>query len=170
MQIPSSIYSVVEDTISLEVRRVVESYCWNTSRRCRQQSRRGTRRQTLRLEVKTYCSFGRKSNQETSYSIRTLHLQVIEKSSEAIVRQLRVDEVITDLDDQFRASSQDNGRHRYFLLPYKNPAWGQAIEQIDSIFLPAQILNEYRKVECASFSGLIPEIHRCGCSIYCILD
>lgn len=85
---------------------------------------------------------------------------MIERSSEVIFRNLRIDEVVTDLDDQFRASSQDTGRHKYFLLPYKNLAWGQAIEQTSFIPLPAQILNEYRKVECASFTGLIPEIHR----------
>ena len=64
------------------------------------------------------------------------------------------------MDDQFRASSQDTGRHKYFLLPYKNLAWGPAIEQASFIPLPAQILNDYRKVECASFTGLLPEIHR----------
>ena len=76
--------------------------------------------------------------------------------------------MISDLDDQFRASSQDTGRHRYFLLPYKNPSWGQAIEQTSFIPLPNQILNEYRNVECASFTGLIPEIHRCVCTRFCV--
>jgi hypothetical protein len=85
---------------------------------------------------------------------------VIEKSSGTISKHLKIDEVTPDLDEQFRASSQDAGRHKYFLLPYKNLVWGQALEQINFISFPDQLLTEYRKVECASFMGLIPEIHR----------
>lgn len=86
--------------------------------------------------------------------------QVIEESSNAISRHLKADEGNPDLDEQFRSLSLDAGRHKYFLLPYKNLVWGQAVEQSDFIPFPDQILKEYSKVECASFMGIIPEIHR----------
>lgn len=64
------------------------------------------------------------------------------------------------MDEQFRASSQDAGHHRYFLLPYKSLVWGQAIEHVNFIPLPAKVIEEYQRVECASFMGILPEIHR----------
>jgi hypothetical protein len=76
------------------------------------------------------------------------------------LEKLKSDEITPDLDEQFRSSSQDAGHHRYFLLPYKSLIWGQAIEHSDFISLPPMVLEQYQKVECASFSGLIPEIHR----------
>ena len=87
-------------------------------------------------------------------------MKVIEESSDTITRHLKIDESNPDLDEQFRSLSQDASRHKYFLLPYKNTVWGQAVEQSNFISFPDQILKEYSKVECASFMGIIPEIHR----------
>jgi hypothetical protein len=89
-----------------------------------------------------------------------LAIQILEKAADVIVDKLKADETLPDLDEQFRASSQDIGHHKYFLLPYKNWIWGQGVEHSNFVALPPKILDEYRKIECASFMGIIPELHR----------
>ena len=86
--------------------------------------------------------------------------QIIEQSAELISEKLRYDENIPDLDEQFRVSSQEVGQHRYFVWPYKTDYWGEAVEHVNFVPLPQRVKDQYQRVECASFMGLIPEIHR----------
>lgn len=89
-----------------------------------------------------------------------------------VQEKLRYDESAPDLDEQFRASSsssssssssgQDAGAHRYFVWPYTSASWGEAVEHMSFVPLPQRIKDYYQHVECASFMGLLPEIHRYG--------
>ena len=87
-----------------------------------------------------------------------------------VQEKLRYDESAPDLDEQFRASSsssssssgQDAGAHRYFVWPYTSACWGEAVEHMSFVPLPQRVKDFYQHVECASFMGLLPEIHRYG--------
>ena len=88
---------------------------------------------------------------------RSQDFQIIEKSAELLTEKLQQDEKVPDLDEQFR--SQDAGQQRYFVWPYKNEYWGEAIDHLKFVPLPQRVRDQYQKVESASFMGLLPEIN-----------
>lgn len=85
--------------------------------------------------------------------------QLITASLEVLLEKLRWDETLPTLEERFRQHTKDDSHHGYCTLK-KDAAQGQALEHSNFIPLPLQILDQYRNVECASFMGLIPEIHR----------
>eukprot|EP01038_Epipyxis_sp_PR26KG_P007824 gene7824-10628_t len=85
--------------------------------------------------------------------------QALEKASDTLQEKLRLDESSFDLYDQFQYRTDIPGSHKYFVEPYKQ-SFGSLIEHSNFIALPSRILEEYNKIECASFMGIIPEINR----------
>ena len=88
---------------------------------------------------------------------RNQDFQIVEKAAELLTEKLQQDEKVPDLEEQFR--SQDSGHHRYFVWPYKNEYWGDAIDHANFIPLPQRVRDQYQRVESASFMGLLPEIN-----------
>lgn len=93
-------------------------------------------------------------------------LQIIGASSEILSEKLRYDESSSDLEDRLRTPAEDNSEERsqystgYFIPPNTRNTHGQAIEHSNFVQLPSKVLEQYGNVECASFMGLIPEVHR----------
>lgn len=86
-------------------------------------------------------------------------VQLIATSQEILLEKLRWDEASTTFEDRLRQDVKDDGHQRYCTLK-KDGTYGQALDNSNFIPLPTKILGQYHNVECASFMGLIPEIHR----------
>ena len=86
-------------------------------------------------------------------------VQLIATSQEILLEKLKWDETSTTFEDRLRQDAKDDGHQRYCAL--KNDAtYGHALDHSKFVPLPTKILDAYHNVECASFMGLIPEIHR----------
>ena len=86
-------------------------------------------------------------------------MQIIFASSEVLTEKLTWDECSPNLEDGFRHITNDDIHQGYSSLG-NNVSYGQTLEHFNFIPLPQAVLEQYRNVECASFMGLIPEIHR----------
>jgi nuclear pore complex protein Nup155 len=73
--------------------------------------------------------------------------------------KMRIDEQDRDLFKRLQYRSDLPGNHRYFIEPYKS-SFGSMVEHNGFLPFPKEIQQQYSKIECASFMGIIPEIHR----------
>jgi len=80
----------------------------------------------------------------------------LEKGEELLNDRFYQDERFPDLFDQFTFRADINGCHKYFLPS----SFGSMMEQTDFLEIPASIQLHRSKATCASFMGLLPEIHR----------
>jgi len=88
-----------------------------------------------------------------------MDFKVLDKASESLQERLRLDECNPDLGDQFAYRPDVLGSQRYFVEPYRS-LWGSMIEYGDFVPLPKRVLDQYARIQCASFMGLLPEINR----------
>eukprot|EP00600_Ochromonadales_sp_CCMP1393_P007405 CAMPEP_0174961156 /NCGR_PEP_ID=MMETSP0004_2-20121128/4087_1 /TAXON_ID=420556 /ORGANISM="Ochromonas sp., Strain CCMP1393" /LENGTH=104 /DNA_ID=CAMNT_0016209577 /DNA_START=52 /DNA_END=363 /DNA_ORIENTATION=+ len=88
-----------------------------------------------------------------------MDLKVVEKASETLQDKLRLDETNPDLSEQFTFRPDILGSQRYYIEPYRS-LWGPMVEYGEFIPLPKKILDQYAKIQCASFMGVLPEISR----------
>jgi hypothetical protein len=71
-----------------------------------------------------------------------------------------LDENVSDLEQWFGNSPSNDRNDGYHLSPYKSNHWGQVLEHSSFLPHPTKVLEQYRKLECASFMGILPELHR----------
>mmetsp|Transcript_24760 Transcript_24760/g.36519 ORF Transcript_24760/g.36519 Transcript_24760/m.36519 type:complete len:1559 (+) Transcript_24760:131-4807(+) len=85
--------------------------------------------------------------------------EALGKVAEQLAEQLKTDEKSPDLRAQFDLHGSVETDHKYFLEPYRTE-WSPMLEHKAFIPMPVSITEQYDRVSCASFMGILPEINR----------